>query len=170
MRFARRGKDANYERSNAILVVEVDITREARAIAARIRSESAETGHRQLLAMELCDALCDGARIDVVHRVTISDARQWHKQHAGRTVFKQYGYYVPKTRYLYITNRTAVRGQLLAPKVFLDTLLHEWTHHYDSVKLGLHSVHTSGFYARLQSLKDALAIPARDQDFPQRAH
>ncbi|MBI4142761.1 hypothetical protein HY480_02720 [Candidatus Uhrbacteria bacterium] len=153
-----RSDRANYERSNAILVVELDVTEEVRMIARRIRVESGETGHRQALAVELCDALCDGARIDVIRRVTISDARQWHKKHANRIVFRQYGYYHPVRRYVYITNRTAARGQLLSAGAFLETLLHEWVHHYDHAKLGLRSIHTSGFYARLRSLKEALGI------------
>lgn len=147
---------SNYDRSNAITTVALGVTDELRTLARRIREESAETGHRQLLAETLCDALCDAAAIDIVRKVTISDARQWHKKRNGRTVFKQYGYYVPKTRYLYITNRTAVRGQHLAGGAFLTTLLHEWAHHYDTVKLGLRSIHSAGFYARLRALRDAL--------------
>ncbi|MFH1430574.1 MAG: hypothetical protein ABIG71_03580 [Candidatus Uhrbacteria bacterium] len=148
----------NYERSNKILQVDFRVSREARSIAKRLLEESAETGHRQLLAQELCDVLCDCAQIDIVRGVKISDANQYHKKRGGRTTFKQYGYYKPDTRYLYINNRTAVRGQLLAAKTFLDTLLHEWMHHYDYAKLQLDSIHSRGFYARLKSLKEALRI------------
>ncbi|MDO8463589.1 MAG: hypothetical protein Q7S96_04990 [bacterium] len=148
----------NYVASNRIREVDFRASREARALAKQILTGPLETEHRQRVAQELCDALCDGAAMDIIARVTISDAHQYHKKRGGRTVFKQYGYYKPATRYVYITNRTAVRGQLLAAKTFLDTLLHEWVHHYDSVRLGLDSIHTSGFYARLQSLKATLRI------------
>lgn len=149
----------NYERSNRVRAIAFVPGAEARRVAHALLQGSAETGHRQILAAELCDALCDDAAIDIVHRVTIADARQVHKRRGGRTVFKQYGYYQPARRSVTITNRTAVRGQLLAAKAFLDTLLHEWMHHYDSVSLGLDSIHTSGFYARLAALRDALHIP-----------
>jgi hypothetical protein len=58
-----------------------------------------------------------------------------------------------------IYHRTAVRGQVVAPKVFLNTLLHEWVHHFDFAALRLgRSPHTAGFYARLRALADALAV------------
>lgn len=153
---------SNYTRSKRIEKIAFRPGAEARRLAQRILAESAETGHRQVLAVALCDALTDDAQIDVVHRVTISDASQFHKRAGGRIVFRQYGYYHQGRRYLYITNRTAARGQLLAAKTFLDTLLHEWMHHYDHVRIGLDSIHTSGFYARLRSLSEALGIRASE--------
>ncbi|MDO8425842.1 MAG: hypothetical protein Q7T01_05030 [bacterium] len=152
------GTQGNYERSKRMTAVAFTPGAEARRVVRQLLAESAETGHRQVLAQQLCDALCDDAAIDIINRVTISDANQYHRKRGGRTVFKQYGYYQPRTRYLYITNRTAVRGQLLAHKAFLDTLLHEWMHHYDGVRLGLDSVHTSGFYSRLNALAAALGV------------
>ena len=110
---------------------------------------------RQQLGDDLLDELADLARIDIV-RLKISDAKQYHRKSGGRTTYKQYGYYKPDTKYIYINNRTAVRGQILAPKTFLNTLLHEWMHHYDSCKLKLDSIHTKGFYLRLSALQDAL--------------
>jgi hypothetical protein len=41
----------------------------------------------------------------------------------------------------------------------LNTLLHEWTHHYDFHGLRLpRSYHTAGFFARLRALADALEV------------
>jgi len=116
---------------------------------------SKETAIRQQLSQDLLDELTDLTRIDIVN-VTISEKNQYHKKHKGKTVMKQYGYYKPKERYIYIHNRTAVRGQILAAKTFLDTLLHEWVHHYDHQKLKLNSIHTAGFYARLKDIKTRL--------------
>ena len=72
---------------------------------------------------------------------------------------KRYGSYRLGSATITIPNRTAVRGQIVASKTFLDTLLHEWLHHYDTLKLKLNSIHTKGFYLRLSDLKGKLEIP-----------
>ncbi len=107
---------------------------------------------RQSIGTELLDELGDLARIGIV-KLKISDKNQYHNKRQNRVAFKQYGYYRPQSKYIYINNRTAVRGQILASKTFFDTLVHEWMHHYDHEKLGLNSIHTAGFYARLKDLK-----------------
>jgi hypothetical protein len=56
-----------------------------------------------------------------------------------------------------VLNRTPARGDLVRPTAFLNTLLHEFCHHYDAERLGiLHSFHTSGFHARLRHLRDQI--------------
>jgi hypothetical protein len=147
---------SNYQRSKSITSIDFTPGDDARLLARRLLEESPETGHRTILAQALCDALCDAAEINIIRRVHISDVPQVHRKKNNRTVFKQYGYYQPDKQSLSINNRTAVRGQLLAAKTFLDTLLHEWMHHYDAVKLELDSIHTSGFYARIRSLAQVL--------------
>jgi hypothetical protein len=58
-----------------------------------------------------------------------------------------------------IYHRTARRQQVISAKVFLNTLLHEWVHHWDFAGLGLpRSPHTAGFYARLRALAEALGV------------
>ena len=148
--FARR----NYRRSNRITCIDFDVSRKCKIISRKILS-SRSTIRRQALSDALCEALCESSNV-VACSVKISRARQVHKKSNGRTVYKQYGFYRPHAKYIYITNRTAVRGQILAPKTFLNTLLHEWMHHYDYSKLKLNSIHTKGFYLRLKSLEDEL--------------
>ena len=94
--------------------------------------------------------------VNICDNLKVSSARQYHKKYQGRVVSKQYGYYRPASKYIYISNRTAVRGQILAAKTFIETLLHEWVHHYDFCSLKFNSIHTSGFYARLNDLKEKL--------------
>jgi hypothetical protein len=147
-------KKRNYTKSNKILSVDTYISRYARQLTSKLL-ESQETTQRQSLASSILEELSKLAEISSV-RVTISDAKQWHKKYNGKVAFKQYGYYKPGKKYIYITNRTAVRGQILAPKTFLDTLLHEWLHHYDTERLKLDSIHTAGFYARLKDLKEKI--------------
>lgn len=67
--------------------------------------------------------------------------------------------------------RTARRGQVVAARTFLRTLLHELCHHLDFALLGLrHSFHTRGFYQREASLYRQLlpGLPARQLKAPAR--
>lgn len=141
----------NYSKSNRITTVKFNISSGAKKLIKKLAENKSEEA-RQTLGDELLDELADLAKIDIVN-LKISDKNQYHKKRNGRVAFKQYGYYKPGSKYIYIHNRTAVRGQILAPKTFLDTLLHEWMHHYDFCKLRLNSIHTAGFYARLKDLK-----------------
>ncbi len=152
--FFRKKGDRNYQKSNRYTAVAFDLNKEVCRLAEKIMKSKSAT-KRQSLSDELCDALNDLAEIDIC-TVKVSDTKQYHKRSGGRVVMKQYGYYKPKQKYIYIQNRTAVRGQILAPKTFLNTLLHEWMHHYDHCALGLNSVHTSGFYQRLGNLQRGL--------------
>ena len=146
----------NYQRSNRITTVKLSFGEQAISHARNLLILK-DLDQRQTLGQSLLDELCDAAQIDICN-VKVSDTQQYHRRAGGRVVFKQYGYYRPRSRYIYIQNRTAVRGQVLAAKTFLDTLLHEWLHHYDTLKLGLNSIHTSGFYQRLKDLKAKLGI------------
>jgi hypothetical protein len=52
---------------------------------------------------------------------------------------------------------TAKRGQVVAYRTFVRTLLHELCHHFDYTVLRLRdSLHTQGFYQRESSLFHAL--------------
>lgn len=148
--------DRNYIRSNKITTVKLPVSLSMIDLAAYLL-KSTNLSDRQRLSEQLLDELCDAARIDIVN-LKISDTNQYHKKSGGKIVYKQYGYYRPQSHYIYIQNKTAVRGQILAAKTFLDTLLHEWVHHYDSKKLKLNSIHTKGFFLRLNDLKAKLKI------------
>jgi len=150
----QKKKKSNYELSNEIVKIDFPISGLAYKLGKKLMSSKDEE-IRQRLSDELLDELADLAKIDIVN-LKISKAKQYHKKYKGKVVLRQYGYYKPDKKYIYINNRTAVRGQIIAPKTFLDTLLHEWVHHYDHCKLGLDSIHTSGFYARLTDLKTKL--------------
>ena len=145
---------SNYARSNRFTRVDFNMSERAIQLA-RLILDSSKTSHRQALSLQLCDELCDLAGIDICN-IKISDKKQYHRKSKGTVSMRQYGYYKPDTRYIYINNRTAVRGQILASKTFLNSLLHEWMHHYDTCKLKLDSIHTKGFYLRLKMLEDRL--------------
>lgn len=154
--FIKLVKNWNYQKSNAITRVNFHISKDAVKYTQILLNSQTEEA-RQKLSETLLNELSKKARIDTV-KIKISNARQYHKKYNGRVVSKQLGYYRPKSHYIYITNRTAVRGQILAPKTFLTTLLHEWMHHYDFKKLKINSIHTRGFYERLKDLKGKLKI------------
>jgi hypothetical protein len=59
---------------------------------------------------------------------------------------------------------TAKRGQVVAFRTFLRTLLHELCHHLDYTLLHLRdSLHTQGFYQRESSLFHALGVAKVDE-------
>ena len=144
----------NYLKSNSITKTKISISAEAKRLSQKLLlSEAAE--ERQKLSEALLDELCDAAGLSII-QLKILDANQYHRRAAGRIVMKRYGSYRPSQQAIVIHNRTAARGQILAAKSFLDTLLHEWLHHYDTYRLGLRSIHSKGFYLRLTDLKEKL--------------
>ena len=136
-----------------------------RGLAARIVTASDVAAERRRLAQLLVDQLSDEAGLTEC-RVTIADRPQAHQHDGQRLQSKTYGYYScavdgadTRNARIRIYHRTAVRQQVIAPKVFLNTVVHEWVHHYDFAGLRLgQSPHTSGFYARLRDLAERLEI------------
>ena len=146
----------NYLKSNRIKSVKLSSDFNMQLLCGKI-IENLNTEKRQKLSSYLDKKLCYATNIPQL-KVKISDTKQYHKKYQNRTVYKQYRYYKEETNYLYIQNLTAVQGKPLAGKTFLDTLLHEWLHHYDTYKLKLDSIHTKGFYERLKDLKIKLKV------------
>ena len=64
------------------------------------------------------------------------------------------GWYYPKTMVIRIYNRTAVRHNIIFDGRFVETLLHEFMHHFDTYGLHIDSIHTAGFYKRISTLRD----------------
>ena len=146
----------NYERSNSISAINFEPSGRARRLAGRILVSSGYE-ERQRLSHFLINELAFNAEIERIE-IKITNTKQWHKRRGTRLAVKKYGVYYPKTKRISIQNLTAVQGKELASKTFLDTLLHEWMHHYDFKKLSLNSIHTKGFYERIRSLKERLIL------------
>src|ERR1700693_2672021 len=174
--FGRR-VDATYRRSQSATGLPVRPSVIARGLALGIVDSSEDHVERrklgQLLLDEL-DALADLPHCDLV----VADRAQAHAHNGQRLQSKTYGYYrctfedgAVKTARIRIYHRTAVRQQVISPKVFLNTLLHEWTHHYDFAALPprpltahrrvLHAVACPGRSARGQLRDAAGARPDR---------
>lgn len=83
--------------------------------------------------------------------------RQPHARTSTRLKKKTYGHYRPTAKAIHLYKFTAVRQEAVKPKTLLDTLLHEICHHLDFTMFHFPtSIHTSGFYKRISSLKYAL--------------
>src|SRR2546429_8681082 len=143
-----------------------------RACALSILDERQAAG-RQARGQALLDVLDEAAGLPLC-KLTVAARPQSHRTRGGKLELKTYVYYrialesTPQRGSIRIYNLTAIRQQVLAPKVFLETLLHEWVHHYDFTGLQLdRSPHTSGFFARIRDLAETLGVgfvapPKRD--------
>lgn len=176
--FGRRAAppDAAYRRSQAAAGLPVAPGAVARGLALSLLAAGEDPRERQRVGRMLLDELCATAGLMQVELV-VADRRQVASHDGRRLQSKTYGYYrcwfeagVVSRGRIRIYHRTAVREQVISPKVFLNTLLHEWVHHFDFAGLRLpRSPHTSGFYARLRALAEALEVgmvlpPERDAD------
>jgi len=162
--FARR-PDATYRRSQAEVGLPVAPSPVARGLALGILDASDDHLERRRLGQLLIDELGALAKL-VPCDLVVANRAQVHAHDGQRLLMKTYGYYrctfaerEVATARIRIYHRTAVRQQVISPKVFLNTLLHEWVHHYDFAGLRLpRSPHTAGFYTRLRKLADALEV------------
>jgi hypothetical protein len=106
---------------------------------------------RGRISQALLDRLATELKVPPV-RVHVRQAPQKHRLKNGRLTYKEYAHYEDGGA-ITIYNITAVRRQTLAPKAFLDTLIHEFLHHLDYELLRLrYTYHTKGFYSRLGDL------------------
>jgi len=80
-------------------------------------------------------------------RVFLRDRPRPHRRSQGRVVYEVHGECNPDGP-MEIYTRTAAYARPVALKSLLDTLLHEWIHHYDFTCFG-DSVHCEGFFERL---------------------
>jgi hypothetical protein len=174
--FGRRsGADATYWRSQAAVGVPVLPGAVARGLALRLLNAGDDARERRRIGQMLLDELSREAGL-IRCEVVVANRAQVHEHDGRRVQSRTYGYYrcwfnegeVSRAR-IRIYHRTAVRQQVISAKVFLNTLLHEWVHHYDFAGLRLdRSPHTTGFYTRLRQLADALDVgfvlpPERDE-------
>lgn len=104
----------------------------------------------QIRAQRIADGICTGFRVAPVW-VRVNERRP-HNQRG-----ELHGLYTPAAPpgrdMITLWMLTAKRVQVVAPRTFLRTLLHEICHHLDYTHLKLRdSLHTRGFYQRESSL------------------
>jgi hypothetical protein len=141
-----------WERSNAITAIRVPPSPRLNALAARL-AESLTLGDRarvQAASQALLDAYCLMLRVPRL-QVQVESVRPTNDYG------ELHGLYRPGNGRTHdrvqVWMFTARRGQVVAFKTFLRTLLHELGHHLDYEYLKLPgSLHTEGFYRRENSL------------------
>jgi hypothetical protein len=144
-----RAADWDYERSNLILQLDYTPSRAARRLAQELLD--GHPAQRGTLSQALVDCLAAELKVPPV-QIRFRDEPQKHRRRGGRLTYKEYAHYDPGGS-ITIYNKTAVREKYLAPKAYLDTLVHEFLHHLDYELLKLqHTFHTKGFYSRLGDL------------------
>jgi hypothetical protein len=154
-----RAQQREYDRSNAVRSIRLPVTaRCARAalllVWALERGDRARTGH---CAQVICDEIC--AALEVPHlRVDVKDVRPSNRHGELHGLYVSAG----RSQVISVWMLTAKRGQVVAYKTFLRTLLHEMGHHLDYELLRLRdSFHTDGFFQRESSLVRQLLAGAQ---------
>ena len=153
MPFSRKN-DTSYRRSNTICRIDFRCTRNIRKITIQLlKTEDADI--RESIGQLLLDELSRCYKI-IPPQLRVLDAAQKHSKKNGKLSRKIFGTY--KSGNIEITNRTAIREKVVASKTFLDTLIHEFMHHFDFFVLKLsRSLHTAGFFARLNEIKNGIS-------------
>lgn len=136
----------NYTLSNSITCV--DYKRLSHAEYKRLLLDV----NRQIDGQKLLDYLCDKYGIKRIPLYIKSNR-------PVRANSQTYGFYklingvgVSITIY----NKTAKTNKEISIKSFVNTLLHEFIHHYDTHYLKLNSIHSKGFYMRISDLEKKL--------------
>jgi hypothetical protein len=141
-----------YDRSNATSSVPLRASLRLRGAVQTLPGAlaTASAVRVQAVAQVIADEIASQLRVPLV-RVHVSGTRP------SDTRGELHGLYTPAMRASAATIKvwmvTAKRGQVVAFKTFLRTLLHEICHHLDYALLRLpDSFHTDGFYRRESSL------------------
>jgi hypothetical protein len=153
-----RAQQREYDRSNAVGAVPLRVTpRLARAVHllewALGQGDQPRTQH---VAQVICDEMCAILRLPTL-RVQVKNVRPSNRGGELHGLYQSAG----RSQVISIWMLTAKRGQVVAYKTFLRTLVHEMGHHLDYELLTLReSFHTDGFFKRESSLVNQLAAAA----------
>jgi hypothetical protein len=154
-----RAQQREYDRSNVIASIPVRVSpRLARAVVllewALTHDDRARTAR---VAQVICDELCVALVVPAL-RVNVKTARPFDTRGELHGLYQSAG----RRQVISVWMLTAKRGQVVAYKTFLRTLLHEMGHHLDYQHLGLReSFHSDGFFKRESSLVAQLLRAAR---------
>ena len=144
----------SYEKSNKIETVKY--SRLSKTEYKALLNASDMYLDRQRAGQKLLNYLCDKYSISQIPLI-VTDTPQ-----KGNGKCKTLGFYrmlpaFQKGQSITIYNLTAVKKKVVSIKVFIDTLLHEFIHHYDTEYLKIESAYTAGFYKRISDLKNKLS-------------
>lgn len=154
-----RAQQREYDRSNTVSAIPVRVTpRLARAVFllqwALAHDDRARTVR---VTQVICDELCAALRVRSL-RVQVKAERPSNAGGELHGLYESAG----RREVISIWMLTAKRGQVVAYKTFLRTLVHEMGHHLDYQLLRLReSFHTDGFFQRESSLVNQLLLASR---------
>jgi len=162
-----RGQQREYDRSNAVRVIPVRVTpRNARAVQLlEWALTHADRPRTQRVAQVICDELCAVLQVPTL-RVEVKETRPSDRRGELHGLYESAG----RSQAISIWMLTAKRGQVVAYRTFLRTLVHEMCHHLDYQLLTLRdSFHTDGFFQRESSLvRQLLKVATRAAAAPGR--
>ncbi len=116
----------------------------------------------QTISQRIVNQICRRLGVRSV-RVQVQGVRPSNRRGELHGLYTQYNNGSRKDS-IQVWMRTAKRGQVVAFRTYLRTLLHEVCHHLDFTYLGLReSYHTEGFFRRESSLFRALVRPPTTQ-------
>ncbi len=150
-RLSRRDQ-RTYRLSDAVGAIELD---EPAAFAGTVdRLRAALAAGRRLEVERAAGALCD--QVTEALNVTPTSCRVLDTRPRERSGAELHGMYTPfedGSSLIEVWMRTAARGDVVAFRTFLRTLVHELCHHLDYELLELENTfHTPGFFQRESSL------------------
>lgn len=142
-----------YDRSGAISSVPITPTPQlflaTQALEAALAAEDETRVH--VLAQTVVNHICTRLNVRSI-RVQIQGVRPSNRRGELHGLYTQYAG-GSENDSIQVWMRTAKRGQVVAFRTFLRTLLHEVCHHLDYVHFNLReSYHTEGFFQRESSL------------------
>lgn len=153
-----RTQQREYDRSNAVSAVPLRVTaRCARAVGLlEWALGQGDQPRVQRVAEVICDEMCGALRVPVL-RVQVKQVRPSDSRGELHGLYRSAG----RAQVISVWMYTAKRGQVVAYKTFLRTLIHEMGHHLDYELLKLRdSFHTDGFFKRESSLVNQLLAAA----------
>ena len=154
-----------YDRSVAISSIQLIPTPQLQEAALALEAALVSDDHPrvQALSQEVVTHICQRLGVRTV-RIHVHGVRPSNRRGELHGLYTQYGGGSPSDS-IQVWMRTAKRGQVVAFKTFLRTLLHEVCHHLDYTYLQLReSYHTQGFFQRESSLFHAIMTPPRNDE------
>jgi hypothetical protein len=157
-----------YDRSAAISSIQLPPTPQLQESARTLEAALATDNHSQVSALSqtIVDLICWRLGVRTV-RIQVHGVRPSNRRGELHGLYTQYNG-GSRNDSIQVWMRTAKRGQVVAFRTFLRTLLHEVCHHLDYTHLHLReSYHTEGFFQRESSLfRSVMATPKVEEATP----
>lgn len=149
-----------YLKSEAVERYQIEPGGRARGLASELTRalEASSLGRVNQLARALADELCARARVREVS-VEVRGVRPHNARGELHGIYYEAANVRAPGR-IVLWMKTAKRHDVVKPKTFVRTLIHELGHYFDYALLGLdESFHTEGFFKRESALIKALSEP-----------